>query len=204
MGSIVRPGIDLQDVLHPADKGGVLRGGMHHICCRHGLSSFFEHLPHRLVGDRLHDLRRFNSSANRCSVHRARPAGGSLHAMAINCASPSPSSAVARSRLRLRRPKAASSPSSTALANALDVLRGDPHLTGYLAVQTARPLFSLVGQQKDLGMPTPIGSHRSISTNSVSSSRSVALRSMMYSLHDHPSQCDGDGLSSTSSSNPSS
>ena len=114
MRCIVRLGIYLQDVLHPAHEGRVLlwRDAPHLLSPRLDLVFFS---TWRTVSWEIeHTIRRrFNSSHSICSVHRARPAGGSLQAMAINCASPSPSSTVARSRLRLRRPKAASSPSST-------------------------------------------------------------------------------------------
>ena len=204
MGRIVRPGIHLQDVLHPAHEGGVLLGRdtPHLVSPRLDLV-FFSTL--RTVSWEIERTirRRFNSSHSICSVHRARPAGGSLQAMAINCASPSPSSTAVRSRLRLRRPKAASSPSQhTALTNPLDVLRGDPYLTRYLAITAGRPIFSLVSQQEDLGMPAAVGSHRSFlhQRGQFLTFRRAQIDDVQL-LHYHPSQCDC-GLRYTSEPNP--
>ena len=102
--------------------------------------------------------RRFNSSHSICRVHRARPAGGSLQAMATNRASPSPSSTVARSRLRLRRTNVAAKPSCTQrLRTFSTVCRVTPHLLHYLSVGLSRSVFPLVCQQQDPRIPPPVG-----------------------------------------------
>ena len=113
-GRIVRPGIHFQDVLHPAHEGGVLlwRDAPHLLSPRLELV-FFSTLRTVSWDIERTTRRRFNSSHSICRVHRARPAGGSLQAMATNRASPSPSSTVARSRLRLRRTNVAAKPSCT-------------------------------------------------------------------------------------------
>ena len=102
--------------------------------------------------------RRFNSSHSICRVHRARPAGGSLQAMATNRASPSPSSTVAP----LAAPLAAYQRSRqavlhTALTHLLDRLSSDPHLLHYLSVGLSRSVFPLVCQQQDPRIPPPVG-----------------------------------------------
>ena len=60
-------------------KAALCCGGMHHISCRHGLSSFFFSTLRTVSWDiERTTRRRFNSSHSICRVHRARPAGGSL------------------------------------------------------------------------------------------------------------------------------
>lgn len=89
----------------------------------------------------------------------------------------------------------------TALTNPLDVLRGDPYLAGYLPITAGRPIFSLVSQQEDLGMPAAVGSHRSFlhQLGQFLTFRRAQIDDVQLP-HYHPSQCDC-GLRYTSEPN---
>ena len=150
MGRIVRPGIHFQHVLHRAHEGSVLlwRDTPHLLSPRLELV-FFNTLRTVSCDIERTTRRRFkkllelaqqadhghpgpSASHSICSVHRVRPTGASLQAIATNCASPSPSSTVARSRLRLPAfQRSREAVLYTTLTHLLDRLWSDPHLLPY-------------------------------------------------------------------------
>ena len=102
-------------------------------------------------------LRRFNSSASRCNVQRARPSGGSLQAMATSCASPSPSSTGAITAALAASQRRFQPFLDTAFAHLFDRLAGDVKLVDDLPIMQCRTVLSLIGLQQDLCMAPTVG-----------------------------------------------
>ncbi len=91
-GRIVRPGIDLEHVLHRGDERGVRFGRNHPVFVQMGLQGgFFSARPTVLKCAAGTILRSTTCSANRRIVQLAWPSGGCEHASAISWACRSPS-----------------------------------------------------------------------------------------------------------------
>src|SRR5262249_28477272 len=108
---IVRPAVDLQDILHPPDELGIGRDAPH--LDGPGLQLVFLNVR-RMVSCEILSMWPSSTilSARRRKVQRSRPAGGLPHAKAIRWASCSPSSIRGR-RGTGRRTRARSRPPST-------------------------------------------------------------------------------------------
>src|SRR6202790_4029400 len=152
---IIRPLINLQDVLHGGHEGGAgVRGNDPLLSQMRLESGFFSVRPIRLSVARLAVFSSTTASSSSANVQRARPAGGLEQANAINLASAAPSKmrrlAEFGECLRIR---AASNPSSTSrwriLATVSTLVSSAAAI--WLSLQPSPPVRG-VGFQQDPGL----------------------------------------------------
>ena len=89
-GRVGRAGIDVEDVLHAGDEGGILLGGMHHPSSPRLEHRFFERGAHRFAADGRDDLGLDQPGGQQPQRPACCPAGGRQQAKAIRCASAAP------------------------------------------------------------------------------------------------------------------